>query len=147
MLKNVPFYCTPCSQEGKYLPKKPVFAESELPLELRVLPMPLEERLKRNVVPQRGFCSIAPGGEALVSGNGYVNIEVTGNPYAERISFSHESLFSPRQKSLEAPKIANVFPQVRQMIMDGKYSEAAMLGYNEWQKTNMPRRGGRFGGV
>ena len=132
---------------NEILPKKPVLAQSKLPPEIRISAMPLEERLKRNVVPRRGFCCTSPGGEAIISGNGYVNIEVIGNPYTERISLSHESLFSPRKKSFEAPKIANVFPQVRQMIMDGKYSEAAMLGYNEWRKTPITRQGGMFGGV
>jgi alpha-L-fucosidase 2 len=135
------------AQDDKLLPKLPEFADSSRPGEVQFSPMPLSERLKRNVVPRRGFCCISPGGEGLISGNGAVNIEVIGNPYAERISFSHESLFTPRKKSFEAPKIANVFQQVRQMIMDGKYSEAAMLGYNEWHKTTMARQGGMFGGV
>lgn len=127
-------------KSGKYSPKKPEFASTNFSA------MHLSERLKRNVVPRRGFCCIAPGGEGLSAGNGAVNIEVIGNPYAERISFNHESIFTPRKKSSEAPKIANVFPQVRQMIMEGKYSEAAMLGYNEWRKTPMARQGGMFGG-
>jgi alpha-L-fucosidase 2 len=125
---------------SKLLPKPPEYSN------INFLPMPLSERIKRNVVPRKGFCCIAPGGEGLSAGNGAVNIEVNGNPYTERISFSHESLFTPRKKSFEAPKIANVFQQVRQMIMDGKYSEAAMLGYNEWRKTPMTRQGGMFGG-
>ena len=97
-------------------------------------------------MPQRGFCCLAPGGEALSSGNGAVNIEVAGNPYTEQIPFSHESLFTPRKKSLEAPKIANVFPQVRQMMLDGKYHEAVMIAYNEWHKTPISRAVG-FGGA
>ena len=135
------------AQEDKFLPKLPVFANSVQPGETLFEPMPLSERLKRNVVPRRGFCCTSPGGETLIAGNGAVNIEVIGHPYAERISLSHESLFSPRKKSFEAPKIANVFPQVRQLIMEGKYSEAAMLGYNEWHKTTMARSGWMFGGV
>lgn len=134
-------------KSDKSLTKNPVFAESFLPEKSQIKSMPLKERLKRNIVPRRGFCSLAPGGEALSSGNGAVNIEVAGNPYTEQIPFSHESLFAPRKKSLEAPKIANVFPQVRQMILDGKYHEAAMLGYNEWRKSNITRQmggGGRF---
>jgi alpha-L-fucosidase 2 len=129
------------------LTKKPVFMESLLPEKSKISPMPLKERLKRNIVPHRGFCSLAPGGEALSSGNGAVNIEVAGNPYTEQIRFSHESLFTPRKKSSEAPNIAKVFPQVRQMILDGKYHEAAMLAYDEWHKTPITRQigsGGRF---
>jgi hypothetical protein len=128
------------AKSGQFLPKPPESTN------ISPLPMPLSERLKRNIVPRRGFCCISPGGEGLIAGNGAVNIEINGNPYTERIPFSHESLFTPRKKSFEAPKIANVFPQVRKMIMEGKYSEAAMLGYNEWHKTTMVRQAGMFGG-
>jgi alpha-L-fucosidase 2 len=128
------------AKSGRFLPKPPESTN------ISPLPMPLPERLKRNIVPRRGFCCISPGGEGLLAGNGAVNIEITGNPYTERIPFSHESLFSPRKKSFEAPKIANVFPQVRKMIMEGKYSEAAMVGFNEWHKTTMARQMGMFGG-
>ena len=128
------------AKSSQFLPKPPEYTNISLS------PMPLSERLKRNIVPRRGFCCISPGGEGLSAGNGAVNIEVIGNPYTERISFSHESLFTPRKKSFEAPKIANVFQQVRQMIMEGKYSESAMVGYNEWNKTTMARQLGMFGG-
>jgi alpha-L-fucosidase 2 len=135
------------SKADKSLTKNPAFVESLIPEKSKILSMPLKERIKRNIVPHRGFCSLAPGGEALTSGNGAVNIEVAGNPYTEQIPFSHESLFAPRKKSLEAPNLAKVFPQVRQMILDGKYHEAAMVGYNEWRKKPVTRSmssGGRF---
>ncbi|HEY6907062.1 MAG TPA: hypothetical protein VI230_06305, partial [Ignavibacteriaceae bacterium] len=57
-------------KSDKSLTKKPVFAESYLPEKSLIKSMPLKERLKRNIVPKRGFCSLAPGGEALSSGNG-----------------------------------------------------------------------------
>ncbi len=126
-------------QSDRYLSKAPVY------IKVPVSPMPLDERIRQKIVPQNGFCCLAPGGEALISGNGAVNIEVAGNPYTEQIPFSHESLFSPRKKSFQAPVISNVFQQVRQMILDGKYQEAAMLAFDEWHKTPMPRAGG-FGG-
>ena len=69
----------------------------------RVSPMQLAERVRRKIVPRRGFCSIAPGttpGEALISGNGAVNIELAGDPYTEQIPFRHENLFVP---SYEGP--------------------------------------------
>ena len=109
--------------------------------------MPLAERVRRKIVPQRGFCSLAPGGEALISGNGAVNIELAGDPYTEQIPFRHESLFTPRKKSFEAPKIADIFPQVRQMMLDGKYHEAARLGYDEWHKNPITGRDVGFGGA
>ena len=51
-------------QADKFLPKPPVFAESYLPAAVQISPMPLAERVKRKIVPQRGFCSIAPGGRS-----------------------------------------------------------------------------------
>jgi len=130
----------------KYLPGPPVFAKSKLTPAVQISPMPLEDRIRRKIVPQRGFCCLAPGGDALISGNGAINIEVAGNPYTEQIPFSHESLFTPRKKSSETSKIANVFPKVRQMMLDGKYHEAVMLAYDEWQKNPVRRGMGGFGG-
>ncbi len=95
-----------------------------------VSPMPLAERLRRKIVPQRGFCSIAPGSvvsESLTSGNGAMSVELMGDPYAERILFHHESLLMPWKKPVEAPNVASIFPQVRQMVLDGKNREAMAL--------------------
>jgi alpha-L-fucosidase 2 len=131
----------------KNLPKPIVSPGSYQPSSgLQIIPMPLKERIRRKVVPQQGFCSLAPGGDALLSGNGFVNIEVAGNPYNEQIPFSHESLFTPRKKSSETSKIASVFPRVRQMMLEGKYHEAILLAYNEWQKNPVTRGMGGFGG-
>jgi alpha-L-fucosidase 2 len=129
----------------KYLPKPPLFAKSKQAPAIQITPMQLKDRIRRKIVPQRGFCCLEPGGEALSSGYGAVNIEVAGNPYTEQIPFSHENMFTPRKKSFEAPKIANVFPQVRQMMLDGKYHEAIMIAYTEWRKTPISRASG-FGG-
>jgi hypothetical protein len=105
-----------------FLPKLPALARS-----YPISPMPLTERVKRNIVPQRGFCSITPGtlvSESLTSGNGAMNIELMGEPYAERILFHHESLLLPWKRPMEAPKIADLFPQVRQMVLEGRHNEA-----------------------
>jgi len=125
------------AQADKFLPKLPVFAESYQPPTVQVLPMALGERIKRNIVPQRGFCSIVPGstvGEGLTSGNGAMNIEMTGDPYSEQILFHHESLLLPWKRPLEAPKVAEIFPQVRQMVMDEKYREAIEFAFKEMEK-------------
>ena len=113
---------------------------------VQITPMPIAERIRRKIVPQRGFCSLAPGGDTLLSGNGAVNIEVAGNPYTEQIPFSHENLFTPRKKSLETSRIANVFPKVRQLMLDGKYHEAVTIAYEEWLKNPTSRGMGGFGG-
>jgi alpha-L-fucosidase 2 len=121
----------------KYLTKPPVFAESKMTPAVRISPMSLAERLKRNIVPKNGFCSLAPGrttSEGITSGNGAMNIEVAGDPYSEQILFRHESLLMPWKRPFEAPKVADIFPQVRQMVMDGKYQEAIEFAFKEMEK-------------
>jgi hypothetical protein len=92
--------------------------------------MPLAERVRRGIVPQRGFCSIAPGewvSESLTSGNGAMTIELMGDPHAEQILFRHESLLMPWKRPIEAPQVAEIFPQVRQMVLAGRDREAMAL--------------------
>jgi hypothetical protein len=96
-------------QADRFLPKPPAPARS-----YPISPMPLAERVSRKIVPQRGFCSIAPGelvSESLTSGNGAMTIELMGDPYAEQILFHHESLLMPWKKPLEAPQVADIFPK------------------------------------
>ena len=112
-------------QGDPFLPKMPLPART-----YAISPMPLAERVRRKIVPQRGFCSIAPGtlvSESLTSGNGAMTIELMGDPYAEQILFHHESLLMPWKKPLEAPQAAEIFPQVRQMVLEGKDREAMTL--------------------
>jgi alpha-L-fucosidase 2 len=68
------------------------------------------------------------------SGSGAMNIELTGDPYSEQVLFHHESLIMPWRRPLEAPKAADIFPQVRQMVLDGKYKEAIEFAYQEMEK-------------
>lgn len=115
------------------LPKLPTAGRS-----YPIPPMPLDERIKLKIVPQRGFCSIAPGklvSEALTSGNGTMHIELMGNPYSEQILFHHESLLMPWKRPMEAPNIAGIFPQVRQMILDGKSKEAIALAIQQMNES------------
>ena len=135
-----------CAQEDKFLPKPPAFADSSRPGDTRISPMPLAERVRRRIVPRRGFCSLAPGSGALLSGTGAVNIELEGDPYTEQIPFRHEMLYVPRKRPAEASNIADILPQVRQMLLDGKYHEAAALAYQKWHANPIPRGGMGFGG-
>ena len=64
------------AQGDPFLPKPPAPARS-----YPVSPMPLAERVRRKIVPQRGFCSIAPGelvSESLISGNGADDDRIDG---------------------------------------------------------------------
>ena len=88
-----------------------------------VSPMPLAERIRRKIVPQRGYCSIAPGSmvsESLICGNGVMNIELMGDPYSEQILFHHESLLMPWKRPMEAPNVAELFPLIREMVLRGR---------------------------
>jgi len=120
-------------QGGPFLAKSP---ESGRPYPIP--PMPLEERIRRKLVPQHGFCSIAPGdlvNQTLTSGNGAMNIEIMGEPLSEQILFHHESLLMPWKKPLEAPKVADIFSQVRQMALDGKSKEAVALAIQHMNES------------
>ena len=125
------------TQADKYLPKLPAFSESYQSPAVRVSPMSLADRLKRKIVPRHGFCSIVPGrtvSEGITSGNGAMNIEMTCDPYEEQILFHDESLLLPWRRPFEAPKVAHIFQQVRQMVMDGKYQEAIEFAFKEMEK-------------
>ena len=91
-------------QGEPFLPRPPLAARA-----YPISPMPLAERVRRKLVPQRGFCSIAPGdlvSECLTTGNGAMNIELMGDPYSEQILFHHENLLMPWKKPMEAPQVA-----------------------------------------
>lgn len=94
-------------REVPFLPKPPATGKP-----YPIPPMLLEERVRRKIVPQRGFCSLAPGefvSQALTSGNGAMNIELMGDPFSEQILFHHECLLMPWKRPLEAPRVANIF--------------------------------------
>ena len=120
-------------QGEPFLPKSPAAGRSR-----PIPPMPIDERIRQKIVPQRGFCSVAPGNlvsEALTSGNGSMNIELMGDPYSEQILFHHESLLMPWKRPMEAPNIAGIFPQVRQMVLDGKNKEAIALAIQHMNES------------
>ncbi|HXS93944.1 MAG TPA: glycoside hydrolase N-terminal domain-containing protein [Candidatus Limnocylindrales bacterium] len=119
-------------QGDPFLPKPPLHAGYS------ISPMPLAERIRRKAVPKRGFCSIAPAKavkDTLISGNGAMNIELTGDPYEERILFHHESLLMPWKRPLEAPNVASIFPRVRQMVLEGKNREAVALAVQHMNES------------
>ncbi len=130
------------AREDKFLPKFPAFRESDGLAGVPVSPMPLAEKVKRKIVPQRGFCSIVPGAsfsEGLISGNGAMNIEMTCAPYSEQILFRHESLMLPYKRPYESPQVADVFPHVRQMVMDGRYREAVEFAFQKMEEGPIKR--------
>jgi alpha-L-fucosidase 2 len=123
-------------QNDSFLPPAPVPGRA-----LAIEPMPLAERVRRAVVPRRGFCSLAPGAaasESLVSGNGAMRIELMGNPYAEQVLFHHESLLMPWKKPVAAPDVADIFPRVRQLVLEGKHADAMKLALQRMSEGPIP---------
>jgi alpha-L-fucosidase 2 len=121
-------------QSQENLPKPIEYRESyQPPVDVQISPMSLDERIRRKIVPKHGFCSIEPSRAGLISGNGPMNIVLTGDPYSEQISFHHEELIMPWKRPYEANKVAHILPQVRQLLLDGKYQEAVDLAFEEWQ--------------
>ncbi len=103
-----------------------------------IAPMPLAERLKRRIVPRRGLCSVAPAqavNESLLSGNGAIRIELMGDPCSEQILFHHESLLMPWKKPVAAPDVADIFPRVRQLALEGKHAEAMALAIKRMSES------------
>ena len=105
-----------------------------------ITPMPLEDRVRQRIIPKKGFCSVAPGdvvSEALTAGNGAMTIELKGYPYTEEVLFHHEELMMPWKKPMEAPNVANIFSQVRQMALEGKNDEAIAFALEKLNNSSV----------
>jgi alpha-L-fucosidase 2 len=129
------------AQGGKYLPKPPALAESYRPAGIQISPMPLAERVRRDLVPRRGLCSIAPGKsnrQSLLTGNGSMYVELMGHPFSEHVLFHHESLLVPWKRPFEAPRVASILPELRKLVLGGKYREAADMAFRAMGDAGMP---------
>jgi hypothetical protein len=83
-------------------------------------------------VPERGFVSIRPAKnweEGLITGNGTIGINALSRPLDERIIFTHERLFMPMGKPVVPPDQSASLPEIRRLIDEGKYKEAAHLQF------------------
>ena len=80
--------------------------------------------------PAKGFTSWQPANNwehALLSGNGTMGAMVMGQPHDETIILSHSLLYMPRKRSGKTFQQADHLPRIRQLLLDGKYIEAAKL--------------------
>lgn len=105
--------------------------------------MSLADRIRLGAVPKRGMCSTAPAkdrGNALLSGNGNMTVNVLGDPFAEQLMFSRQRLQRPWKdnKPMEAPKIADVLPEVQRLIMAGDSWRAQEVYLDAAYKSNTP---------
>lgn len=129
------------AQDESLLPKELVSVSNFVPNDQQIHAMPLDERVNRKVVPSRGICSTVPGrggNDQLISGNGKMQIMVSGDPLSDRITFRSEDLLVPWPRPFEAPKIAYELPKVKELILAGKYEDALALSLDAAVKDNMP---------
>ncbi len=83
-------------------------------------------------VPARGFVSLKQATiweEGLICGNGTIGMNALSRPQAERIIFTHERLFMPMGDPVVPPDQSSHLPEIRKLIEDGKYKEAANLQF------------------
>ena len=86
------------------------------------------QRVKPDPYPERGFVSLKPAThweQALVSGNGKYGALVFGQPLDETIILNHARLFMPVNEPLSPVNTGEHLTEIRQMLSDGKYQEAA----------------------
>jgi hypothetical protein len=87
------------------------------------------------------MCSIVPGRstrEGLVSGNGPIYVEVACDPFSEQVLFHHENLMVPWKRPFEAPKVAHILPELRKLLLEGKYREGVDMAFRAMNEAGLP---------
>ena len=69
--------------------------------------------------------------DIMLSGNGAIRATVYGDPYEERINYTRQIIGVPIQESMPPPKIAHILPDVRKMLLEGKFREVNMFVMDE----------------
>lgn len=88
----------------------------------RYLSMPVQ--LRREVLPQRNVCCLAPAEEAsdfFYTGNGSHRIDVSGRPYDDEIAVTQELLYEPQwAETPQPPDLRPYLGQIRRYVREGK---------------------------
>lgn len=80
--------------------------------------------------PARGFTSWLPAAnweQSLLSGNGTMGAMVAGEPYDESVILSHAALYLPQNRSGKRFSQQENLPEIRRLLLEGKYKEAAAV--------------------
>lgn len=100
-----------------------------IPHQFKYPAMPFVKR--KAVLPERNVCSIKPARDyedCISTGNGFQQVDVLGDPYNDELAFMHEALYSPRwAKTPEPPDLTAIMPEVRRLLLEGKFEEAGDL--------------------
>ena len=81
--------------------------------------------------------------QALPVGNGVIGGMVFGTPAVERIQLNEETIWAGQPNNVVNPHAKAYLPQVRQLIFDGKHTEAAQLA----EEKLMPHAAGKNMGM
>ena len=99
-------------------------------------PMPIEQRVGK--VPEQGFCSVRPAKgdhETLRASSHGISAHIAGEPLDEKITLHHEALqVRVMEKIPDPPEIADVLPEVRRLLLEGKGAEADTLSVETAKK-------------
>ena len=92
---------------------------------------PMEKSLRKSVLPERNVCSLYPAqdsADAFSTGDGCQQVEMIGDPYHEKLAFTHEALYEPLYEiTPEPPDLTGIMPEVRRLLRESKFVEAAEL--------------------
>ena len=103
--------------------------EKLVPPSFAYKPLSLEKR--KALLPLHNVCSLYPadsGRDVFMTGNGIGRVDMTGDPYDEAMSFTHEWLYEPKwAKTPEPPDLTGVMPEVRRLLREGQFIKAAEL--------------------
>lgn len=112
-------------------------------------PEKITDNKKEKPMPSipRGYFSHHPPQcweEAMLCGNGTIGAIVMANPFQETITLTHEKLFIPWKEKLPPVDTASHLSEIREMLEQGRFQEAAELpvtlaqaaGYGEKRWTD-----------
>jgi alpha-L-fucosidase 2 len=74
--------------------------------------------------------------EALPIGNGHLGAMVFGGVEHERLQLNEHSLWSGHRKTIDRPEMLEALPKVRQLLFEGKYSEAQAMAQRDMMGPN-----------
>jgi hypothetical protein len=92
--------------------------------------------------PEQGLLSTEPATQwqnALLCGNGRMGAMMLGQPLIETIILSHAGLFMPLHEPKPPPDTASRLKEIRGLLADGKFAEAAEVAVEEGTKVGIGR--------
>ena len=127
------FLCLAVGSTGAQgLPNNPEGSSAKIDtkkLEYPIPYIPVEKRAA--ILPKHNICSIAPAGEPsdyFITGNGFLRIQASGQPYNEVMTYTQELLYEPQWAETPLPPDMRPYlPRIRQLLLEGKPDEANAL--------------------